>query len=382
MDHEEYTTLVAALRAVPDPRKARGQRYPWELLLTVIAAALASAQPHGRAISQWVHDHADELADVLVTAHGRIPSEATLRRALQAVDVVALDACVQALWPVTQRPVAQRAAADLVGVAIDGKAVRGVRAHGRIVHLVSLVRHDGRVLAQAAVADKTNEIGAAPGLLASQPLHGCVVTMDALLTQRALARQIRRQGGHYLMAVKDNQPALLDAISTLFTQPPWLPAERIQEVWEAQTMEKGHGRLETRTLLASTSLNAYVRWPAVGQVLQRTCRRVHLATGEVTEDTRYAITSLTPVQASPAALERLWRGHWTIENRVHHVRDVSFGEDATRAFVGNTAHALASLRNALLNLIRAAGWTRIPDALRHYGARVERALTLIGVQPT
>ncbi len=147
-------------------------------------------------------------------------------------------------------------------------------------------------------------------------------------------------------------------------------------------MEKGHGRLETRTLLASTSLNAYVRWPAVGQVLHRTCRRVHLATGEVTEDTRYAITSLTPVQASPAALERLWRGHWTIENRVHHVRDVSFGEDATRAFVGNTAHALASLRNALLNLIRAAGWTRIPDALRHYGARVERALTLIGVQPT
>lgn len=88
MDREEYTTLVAALRSVPDPRKAGGQRYPWELLLTVIAAALASAQPHGRAISQWVHEHADELAGILVTAHGRIPSEAMLRRALQAVDVV------------------------------------------------------------------------------------------------------------------------------------------------------------------------------------------------------------------------------------------------------------------------------------------------------
>ena len=77
-------------------------------------------------------------------------------------------------------------------------------------------------------------------------------------------------------------------------------------------------------------------------------------------------------------LERLWRGHWTIENRVHHVRDVSFGEDAIRAWVGNTAHALASLHNAILNLFRAAGWERIADALRYHGARVERALALIG----
>lgn len=375
MDHEEYTTLVAALRSVPDPRKARGQRYPWDLLLTLIAAALASDQPHGRAISQWVHEHAPELAEVLVAADGRIPSEATLRRALQAVDVVALDACLQTLWP------AQRSAADLVGIAIDGKEVCGLRAHGRVVHLVSLVRHDGRVLAQAAVADKTNEITAAPGLLAAVPLHGRVLTMDALLTQQALARQIRRHGGHYLMVVKDNQPDLLDAIKTLFSTPPWLPAERADEVWETQTMEKGHGRLETRTLVASISLNTYLRWPAVGQVLERTCRRVRLATGEVTEETSYGITSLTPRQASPAVLERLWRGHWTIENRVHHVRDVSFGEDATRAYVGNTAHALASLRNVVLNLLRDRGWTRIPDALRHHAARVERALILIGARP-
>ncbi len=146
-------------------------------------------------------------------------------------------------------------------------------------------------------------------------------------------------------------------------------------------MEKGHGRLETRTLLTSTSLNAYVHWPAVGQVLQRTCRRVQMATGEVTEETSYAVTSFTPDEASPAVLEHLWRGHWTIENRVHHVRDVAFAEDATRAYVGNTAHASASLCNALLNLFRAAGWQRIPDALRHHAACVERALTLIGVRP-
>ncbi|MDQ3548450.1 MAG: ISAs1 family transposase, partial [Chloroflexota bacterium] len=200
------------------------------------------------------------------------------------------------------------------------------------------------------------------------------------LTQRALARQIRQQGGHYLMAVKDNHPTVLEAIRTLFTTPPWLAHERADEVWDTQTVDKAHGRVETRTLLASTMLNRYLRWPALGQVLQRTCRRIQLATGKVTEDTSYALTSLTPDQASPAVLERLWRVHWTIENRVHHVRDVAFGDDATRAWVGNTAHALASLHNALLILFRAAGWQRIPDALRHDGARVERALMLIGAR--
>ena len=111
--------------------------------------------------------------------------------------------------------------------------------------------------------------------------------------------------------------------------------------------------------------------------MQRTCRHIHLATGEVTEETTYAVTSLTPAEAGPAALARLWRGHWTIENRVHHIRDGSFGEDAIRAYVGNTAHALASLYNAALHLFRAAGWTHIADALRHHGTRVERALSLI-----
>lgn len=101
-------------------------------------------------------------------------------------------------------------------------------ARDRVVHLLKPVRHDGRVLTQTAVAGKTNEITAAPGLLASQSLHGRVVTVDALLTQRALACQIQRQGGHYLMAGKDNQPTVLHAIGTLFSEPPGLPAARTQ----------------------------------------------------------------------------------------------------------------------------------------------------------
>jgi predicted transposase YbfD/YdcC len=374
MDLDEYTSLAAALRLVPDPRQRRGQRYPWWMLLTVIAAAVASGQRHGRAIGQWVHEHRSELTEVLGDHDGRTPSEATLRRTLQAVDVTALDAQVLAMCP----PSAARAT-TLVGIAVDGKALRGVRPHGRTLHLVGLARHDGTIEAQVAVPEKAHELAAAPLLLTRQRVHGRVVTVDALLTQRTLARHIHQHGGDYLMVVKDNHPALLAAIRTLFRDPPWLADERAREVWETRHSEKSHGRLETRTLRASTTLTAYLSWPGLAQVLERTCRRVDLASGEITEAVTYGITSLPPQVGTPAVVERLWRGHWTIENRVHYVRDVSFGEDAIRAWVGNTAHALASLHNAILNLLRAAGWTRIADAVRYHGARVERALTLIGV---
>ena len=144
-----------------------------------------------------------------------------------------------------------------------------------------------------------------------------------------------------------------------------------------RTHEKGHGRIETRTLEASSALHAWLTWPAQQQVLKRTCRRVEVRTGEVSAQVTYAVTSLAPEQASPAMLEQLWRGHWEIENKVHDIRDVTFGEDGGQAHTGATVQVLAALRNALLNLLRAHGWHRIADALRHFGASVARARTLV-----
>ena len=92
------------------------------------------------------------------------------------------------------------------------------------------------------------------------------------------------------------------------------------------------------------------------------------------------MVSLTPAEAGAASIERLWRGHWTIENQTHYVRDVTFGEDAGHAAQGTTAHALAALRNGLLALFRSAHWRSIPDALAHYGASVARAFALIGLE--
>jgi predicted transposase YbfD/YdcC len=371
MDQAQYTTLVEALAAVPDPRKARGKRYPWELLLTLVSAALASGQRSGRGIGQWVHEQAESLAALLGRPDRSLPSEATLRRAVRTVDVAALEDRLGALG--ARRPARAEGGAGLQGLAMDGKEVRGTRAHGVVTHLLSLARHDGTVLGEMAVGSKTNEITAAPRLLAGRDLSGAVVTVDALLAHRPLARQIREQRGHYLMVIKDNQPETRGAIAALFAGEP--PEQ------EVRTLGKGHGRLEERTLQSSTELNAWLAWPDVGQVLRRTCRRVHLRTGEVEEEVTHGLTSLGPHEAGPAALEGFWRGPWSIENRVPDPRDVTFGEDAGRARRGQTPQALAALRNALLGALRAAGWTSIADARRHYSARPKHALALIGAIP-
>ncbi len=278
-------------------------------------------------------------------------------------------------------PAPAPAAPRWAGQALDGKALRGANAHGAAVHLVSLVRHaDAAVLGQVRVAAKSNEITAAPRLLAGRDLAGTVTTMDALLTQRALAAQIRRQGGHYLMIVKENQPALYAAIACLFAGPLVPLAADYAET--ATRTEKGHGRLEARTLEHSAALNAYLDWPEVGQVLRRTYHAVNLTTGVVSEEVTYGLTSLAPREASAAQVEALWRGHWSVEHRVHYPRDVTLGEDAGQLRAGNAPQALAALCNGVLTLLRGRGWTNIADALRHYGAYAPRALALLGALPT
>lgn len=396
MDAPQYTDLLSALSAVPDPRKRRGRRYAWPLLLTLIVAALASGERNLRAIGQWVAEHADELLAALAPPSGRLPSPATLRRTLRAGDIIALEQRLAAFAaglpaPATRTNAAASASSPpaapaapvadpWIGQAIDGKAVRGANRHGADLHLVGLVRPgDGMVLGQVAVADKSNEITAAPRLLAGRDLTGTVTTMDALLAQRGLAAQIRTQDGHYLMVVKTNQRALYEPIDLLFAAPP--PPLASDRSAAATTVGKGHGRLERRRLERNAALTGYLAWPDAQQVLRRTCRRVIVTTGEVQEEVTYGVTSLPPAMASAAQVEALWRGHWAIENKVHHVRDVTLGEDACQVRVGAAPQALAALRNGGLNLLRALGWRLIPDALRHYGAYAHRALALLSTAP-
>src|SRR5919202_233373 len=378
MDERKYSSMTDAVADVPDPRKRRGQRHPWGLILTLISAALVCGQRTGRAIGQWVTEHTTELQQELGLPAQPLPSTATLRRALRRLDVTALEARLTQFTqdlPVPPSPPSKR---HYQGQAVDGKAVRGAQAQGAKVHLVSLVQHGtGLVRKQVRVREKSNEITAVTLLLQDLDLHGTVTTMDALLTQRTLAQHILDQHGHYLMVVKENQPALYAAIELLFRVPP--PPAETDHLDQVTTVEKGHGRLETRTLERSCAVNDVVAWPGVGQVLRRTCQRIRLKTGEVSEEVSYGITSLGWQEAGAADVEALWRGHWGIENKVHYVRDVTLGEDAGQVHVGQAPHALAALRNGILNLLRSQGVASIADALRHYGASVHRTFELIGI---
>jgi predicted transposase YbfD/YdcC len=382
MDQQQYTTLVDVFSHLPDPRKRKGRQHRWLTLLCLIAAALASAYRTPRAIARWVHSHREELFAVLPASVSRLPSEATIRRALALLDVAVLEQALTAFHP--PAPEAPDTAASppdaLQGVAIDGKAIRGVGRDGHPCHLVSLVQHaDARVLGQVAVALKRDERSAVPELLAGRDLSGKVVTLDALHTLRPTARQIRAVGGHYLMIVKKNQAALYEYLDMLFTRPAH-PADH--EVWDTfgPMREKGHGRLETRRLTCGNAHSEDGDWPDVQQVVRRECERIVLKTGKRSCEVTYAMVSMMPAEAGAATIERLWRGHWTIENQTHYVRDVTFGEDAGHAAQGNTAQVLAALRNGLLTLFRRAHWRSIPDALAHYGASVARAFALIGLE--
>ena len=139
------------------------------------------------------------------------------------------------------------------------------------------------------------------------------------------------------MVVKRNRRQLYDELGWFFDTPP-LPCDR---PWRSlTTVNKGHGRLETRQLTCTDDLDDYLHWPGVQQVLRRACERVVLKTGEVTHAISYAVTSLPACAATVDELAALWRGHWSIENRRHYVRDVTLGEDACQMHTGQAPQAL------------------------------------------
>jgi len=389
MDQTDSTTLFAYLQDVADPRQKRGQSFEWWYLLALLAAALTAGQKTLTDISWWIHQHGTALIEGLHPAKRRLPSYATIRRTLIRVDVRAWEDEIsqhnQALDVADPMVGCVQMADDtlLRGQAVDGKTVRGASAYGETVHLVSLVRHQsGTVLAQCQVADKSNEITAVPALLAGRDLTGTVTTMDALLTQRTQAEQVLRQGGHYLMVVKQNQGTLYRDLELLFRAPPTLRGEQDILTWCDPGGAPAHGRVEKRTLESSIALNDYLDWPGVGQVLRRTYDSRERTTGNTAHDVTYGITSLSRQQALPEHIARFWRQHWTIENPVHHVRDATMGEDRCQVHTDRAPEVLAALRNAILARLRHQGWTNIAEALRQFSASPQKALQLIGALAT
>jgi predicted transposase YbfD/YdcC len=202
-----------------------------------------------------------------------------------------------------------------------------------------------------------------------------VVTLDALHTQRKTAQQILDQGGDYFMVVKENQKGLYRDIQLLFDQPP-VGEAGVEKFARSLTRGRRGDRYEERELLCSSCLNGYLRFPKVGQValIERRITRK----GQTRVEIRYAVTSLTPEKAGAERLQRLWRGHWRIENKLHYVRDVTFGEDLSQVRLGSAPEVMAGIRNVVLGLLHLTKVENVAAKLRRNARHPNEALALMG----
>lgn len=370
-------SLGERLRALPDPRHRRGVRYPLEILLVLIVLAKLSGANHPSAIAGWLRARTEAVRAAFHLPRPRLPHANTYRRIVeQVVPPTDLEAAVQAFFR------AQPGVGRSVLIAIDGKTVRGTIGtdHPRGEHLLcAYLPEEGIVLFQVAVGLKENEITAAPTLLRTLDLRGKIVMGDALHTQRALSVQIREAGGDYLWFAKDNQPTLHADIATLFApaEPTVLGGQVPTDFQTARTVDKGHGRRETRQITVSTELNAYLDWPDVAQVFRLDRDRVETKTGKTTHEVVYGLTSLTRDKASAPSLLGQIRSYWGIENGLHHRRDATFHEDRTRLTRGNAGHVMAILNNLVIGLLRRRGATNLAQARLDYGADLPSALHLL-----
>jgi predicted transposase YbfD/YdcC len=358
--------LLGALARVPDPRDLRGRRYPLASVLAIAVCAMLAGARSYAAIAEWAADAPPRLRARLGLP-GAVPDLATFWRVLTAVDPAALDRAMGA-W-VSAQLAARRSQGRRV-VAVDGKTVRGARTgDGTAPHLLACLDHGtGVVLAQAAVDGRTNEITMFTGLLGQAGgLDGVLVTADALHAQREHATWLHERGAHYLVTVKGNQPGLLRQLRSL----PWkdVPAGHVQD-------GRGHGRVERRIVKVVT-VSAGLAFPHAAQAIQITRKTRRPGSRKWRTETSYAITSLPAAQARPGQLAEWIRGHWKIENQLHWVRDVTFGEDASTARTGTGPHVMATLRNLVISILRLAGHTSIVRALRQAARNPARAFRLL-----
>jgi predicted transposase YbfD/YdcC len=369
-------SLFAALATLSDGRDARGLRYSLVTVLVYLILAKLAGEDHLRGIAQWVALRQEALADVLGLAKPQAPHATTYSRVLrEAVDIEDLERVVRDFFA------SQPKAGKSVKLNLDGKTLRGTIPAGQTkgVHLLAAyLPEESWVIYQVEVNSWENEIPAAMRILRRLDLRGKIVTGDALLAQRELSTHIVEAGGDFVWTVKGNQSRTQEDIELLFAPescaPGFSPSHK--DFRTATTRDKGHGRLERRTLTTSSLLKDYVNWPYAEQVFRIERHSLRIRDGKLMEKVNYGVTSLTAAEASPERLLELVRAHWSIENGLHYRRDETFREDRCR-LIGQGARAMAVLNNLVLGLLRRTGAEFAPDARRYYAAKLEEAAALV-----
>ena len=342
--------LITELATIEDPRcEWKVEHRLLDILVIAVCAVLGEAESfedialYGRCKRDW-------LGQFLTLPNG-IPSHDTFRRVLMLVDPDAFERSFLAWVRAVFRPGED----GLRQVAIDGKTVRRSfdRREGRSpVHLVSAYATEhGLVLAQRATETKGGELAVIPELLDGLDLAGCLVSLDALACQPAVAGRIVGRGGDYLPALEGNRKTAHAEVKAWFAANAFALGGPLRPCFDA--FDDGHGRLVRRRVFACTDLAPFAAladWPGLATVVAVETIRGIPGRGKVKAEIRHYLSS---TRLSPDRLAAAIRDHWRVENGLHWVLDVVFREDASRVRERNAARNLALLRKIALNLARA-----------------------------
>lgn len=338
-------TLWETFEELPDPRTGPAQRHDLREMIVMALSAVLCGCDNWVDVAEWATDHQAWLGKYLVLANGA-PSHDTFGRVFSLLDAAVFERCFRN-W-----------IAGIVGVvqgvvALDGKTLRGSRGgQNTALHMVSaFATESGLCLGQEGTQGKGHEIAGIKALLETLMLKGCIVTIDAIGCQKDIAAKIVDQGGHYLLAVKDNQGQLLDALQEFFAEGEKLGFGSLVPS-RFETLEKDHGRIETRRHTWVNNLDwldgpirsQWKNLAGVGMI-----ERQRDIGGKISVERSYYIGSAA-IDASQT-FARAARAHWGIENKLHWTLDVTFGEDGCRVRQGHGARNFSALRKFALSLL-------------------------------
>jgi predicted transposase YbfD/YdcC len=343
---KEENNFFDYFKDLEDPRIERTKLYSMSEILLLALCGVISGCKNFESIEDYGKAKIDFLRKYLPYKNGT-PSDDTIRRFLRAIDPEQFSLCLLN-WV---RSIVKSYDGEVI--AIDGKTLRGSKSDSqKAFHMISAYATDLRlILCQQKVADKSNEIDAIPELLKMLDIKGTTITIDAMGTQKSIAAQIINQGGDYLLALKGNQGNLFEEVETFFTLE---QQNRFKDVPHDthQTVEKGHGRIETRICTVSSDINWITNkdlWKGLKSIVCIESQRE--IKGKISFEKRYYITSL---ETSAEKIVRIARSHWQIENKVFWVLDMCFGEDQSKIRIKNAPATMSIIRHLALNLLRQA----------------------------
>ena len=350
MRKKEYLSLqrlTDCLKEVEDPRRNSGN-FMHRLIDILVIALLAmicgcetwdEIEDYGNTKLEWLKTY--------LPLKNAIPSADTFRRLFERIKPMQLEKAYRE-WvePYVGSCLNKQ-------ISVDGKTMRGATGgcgEGFRLHMVSAwVREDGITLGQIKVDDKSNEITAIPQLLESLDISGGTVSIDAMGCQRAIAQVITEREANYVLAVKMNQPTLYQEISEYFT---WAVQDAIESkhLSRYEVREKDHGRISTWVVTATQEVSWFESkqdWAFLRTMIM--VQRKTMKGENVSHETQYYISSLAE---TATAFHRLIRGHWSVENQLHWVMDVSFREDDSLIHKDHSPQNLSLIRKIALAILK------------------------------